>query len=93
MNVQLLPSASRQGLIEAALVPQAPLPQGSVVVEYLTENLGAALEAADLAGILVSHQAGLDPQGQGLSPRDDTQETFLTQELQAAGDRVDWGRG
>lgn len=68
MNVQLLrgtgqrrPSSSRQGLIEAALVPQAPLPQGSVVMEYLTENLGAVLEAADLAGILVSQQAGLDP--------------------------------
>lgn len=62
------------------------------MVEYLTENLGAALEAADLAGILVSHQAGLDPQGQGLSPCDDTQEAFLTQELQAAGDRADLGR-
>lgn len=30
-------------------------------MEYLTENLGAVLEAADLAGILVSQQAGLDP--------------------------------
>lgn len=62
------------------------------MVEDLTENLGAVLEAADLAGILVSHQAGLDPQGESLSPRDEAQEAFLTQELQAAGDGADLGR-
>lgn len=62
------------------------------MVEDLTENLGAVLEAAHLAGIVVSHQAGLDPQGESLSPRDETQEAFLTQELQAAGDGADLGR-
>ena len=46
------------------------------MVEDLTENLGAVLEAADLAGILVSHQAGLDPQGEGLSPCDEAQEAL-----------------
>lgn len=62
------------------------------MVENLTENLGALLEASDLAGILVSHQAGLDPQGEGLSPCDEAQEAFLTQELQAAGGGADLGR-
>lgn len=34
------------------------------VTEHLTENLDAVLKAADPAGVLVSHQAGLAPQGE-----------------------------
>ena len=36
------------------------------VTGNLTENLDAAPEATDLAGVLVSHQGGLVPQGQCL---------------------------